>query len=69
MPTATAITHALASLHRLPRRPFWRSPDGQPYWARPALLGIAAAVALLYTWTAAHTGYARFYSESVRACR
>jgi hypothetical protein len=26
----------------------WRSPDGQPPWARPLLLGIAAVGALLF---------------------
>ncbi|HCU97624.1 MAG TPA: hypothetical protein DHU96_34905 [Actinobacteria bacterium] len=33
-----------------PRRrwAFWRSPPGQPAWARPTLLGIALVAALLY---------------------
>lgn len=67
MSTATAITHALVPLRRLSRRPFWRSPDGQPRWARPALLGIAATAAFLYTWNIAHTGYAQFYSVAVKS--
>jgi 4-amino-4-deoxy-L-arabinose transferase-like glycosyltransferase len=29
---------------------FWRSPSGQPGWARPTLIGIAALAGLLYAW-------------------
>ena len=28
----------------------WRSPAGQPAWARPALLAIAAVAAVAYGW-------------------
>jgi hypothetical protein len=33
-----------------PRRRFevWRSPAGQPRWARPALLGVAAVAGVLF---------------------
>jgi 4-amino-4-deoxy-L-arabinose transferase-like glycosyltransferase len=51
------------------RRPWWavwRSPDGQPGWARPALLGIAALAALLYAWNITKAGYAPLYSTGVQ---
>lgn len=44
----------------------WRSPEGQPGWARPALLGIAAAAALLYAWNITKAGYAPLYSQAVQ---
>jgi 4-amino-4-deoxy-L-arabinose transferase-like glycosyltransferase len=46
---------------------FWRSPDGQPRWARPALLGIAAVAAVLYAWRIRDSGYALFYSVAVKS--
>jgi 4-amino-4-deoxy-L-arabinose transferase-like glycosyltransferase len=46
---------------------FWRSPPGQPAWARPALLGIAAAAALLYAWNITSAGLAPFYSVAVKS--
>ncbi len=46
---------------------FWRSPAGQPAWARPALLGIAALAALLYAWNLRTAGYAPFYSVAVKS--
>ena len=46
---------------------FWRSPDGQPPWARPALLGIAAVAALLYARNLAGAGLAPFYSVAVKS--
>jgi 4-amino-4-deoxy-L-arabinose transferase-like glycosyltransferase len=45
----------------------WRSPAGQPSWARPVLLGIAAAAALLYAWNITRAGYAPFYSVAVKS--
>jgi 4-amino-4-deoxy-L-arabinose transferase-like glycosyltransferase len=52
-----------------PRRRWevWRSPDNQPRWARPALLGIAALAALLYAWNITQAGYAPFYSVAVKS--
>ncbi len=32
---------------------WWRSPEDQPPWARPALLGVTLAAAILYGWNAA----------------
>ena len=46
---------------------FWRSPAGQPPWARPALLGIAALAALLYAWNITRAGLAPFYSVAVKS--
>ena len=45
----------------------WRSPDGQPPWARPALLAIAAVAALLYAWNIEQAGLAPFYSVAVKS--
>jgi 4-amino-4-deoxy-L-arabinose transferase-like glycosyltransferase len=57
------------SLRWLPPRwrSFWRSPDDQPRWARPVLLGIAAFAALLYSWNIANVGYATFYPVAVKS--
>ncbi|MFB8240433.1 ArnT family glycosyltransferase, partial [Kitasatospora purpeofusca] len=51
------------------RRPwaFWRSPEGQPGWARPALLAVALLAAVLYTWNITTSGYALYYSNAVRS--
>jgi 4-amino-4-deoxy-L-arabinose transferase-like glycosyltransferase len=46
---------------------FWRSPPGQPWWARPALLGIAAAAAALYARNLPDAGFAPFYSTAVKS--
>lgn len=46
---------------------FWRSPEDQPGWARPALLAVAAFAAALYSWNIASSGYAMFYSDSVKS--
>lgn len=40
----------------------WRSPNGQPPWARPALLAIAAVSGLLFSWNLGNAGYAPLYS-------
>jgi 4-amino-4-deoxy-L-arabinose transferase-like glycosyltransferase len=50
-----------------PRWALWRSPAGQPLWARPALLGIAAVAALLYARNIAGAGLAPFYSVAVKS--
>ena len=53
---------------RLPRWLFvWRSPQGQPVWARPGLLAIAALAAVLYAWHITTSGYATFYSVAVKS--
>lgn len=46
----------------------WRGPDGDPAWARPALLGLLAATAAFYLWNLTANGYAnQFYSAAVQA--
>src|SRR5882757_8817302 len=45
----------------------WRSPEDQPPWARPALLGIAAVAAFLYAWNITEAGLAPFYSVAVKS--
>ena len=52
-----------------PRRRWevWRSPDDQPRWARPALLGIAVLATVLYAWNITRAGYAPFYSVAARS--
>jgi 4-amino-4-deoxy-L-arabinose transferase-like glycosyltransferase len=71
-------TALLEPLHQSPSEPaadtrrrrrweVWRSPAGQPPWARPALLAIAAIAALLYAWNITHAGLAPFYSVAVKS--
>ena len=65
-PTSSADGAPMASARRR-RWEFWRSPEGQPPWARPALLGIAAVAALLYARNLAGAGLAPFYSVAVKS--
>ncbi len=46
---------------------FWRSPPGQPIWARPVLLGIAVAAVALYARNLPDAGFAFFYSTAVKS--
>ncbi|MFF2807985.1 ArnT family glycosyltransferase [Streptomyces sp. NPDC058000] len=55
-PTSTAI-----------RRAPWRSPVGQPAYARPALLVIAVLAAVLYAWGINHSQYHTFYANAARS--
>jgi 4-amino-4-deoxy-L-arabinose transferase-like glycosyltransferase len=52
-----------------PRRRWevWRSPAGQPGWARPALLAVAALAAVLYAWNIASVDFAPYYSVAVKS--
>ncbi|UBU14931.1 ArnT family glycosyltransferase [Nonomuraea gerenzanensis] len=52
---------------RFPRWAVWRSPPGQPWWARPALLCIAATAAVLYAWNLPLVDYAPRYSDAVKS--
>jgi 4-amino-4-deoxy-L-arabinose transferase-like glycosyltransferase len=52
---------------RRQRWAFWRSPPGQPTWARPALLAVAGLAALLYLRNIADAGLAPFYSVAVKS--
>ncbi len=46
---------------------FWRSPPGQPGWARSALLGIAVAAAVVYARNLPGAGFTFFYSTAVKS--
>lgn len=52
---------------RTTRRPPWRSPDGQPSYARPALLVITAFSVVLYAWGIEHSQFHSFYANAVRS--
>jgi 4-amino-4-deoxy-L-arabinose transferase-like glycosyltransferase len=45
----------------------WRSPAGQPGWARPALLTIAGLAAVVYAWNIASVDLAPYYSVAVKS--
>jgi len=45
----------------------WRSPAGQPAWARPALLAIAAVAAVAYGWGMAGASVEPFYGAAARS--
>jgi 4-amino-4-deoxy-L-arabinose transferase-like glycosyltransferase len=50
------------------RLQFWRSPAGQPGWARPAVLAIAAVAAWSYAWRAAGAvNIEIYYAAAVRS--
>jgi hypothetical protein len=65
-PALTARSDPAAGASRR-RLAFWRSPAGQPAWARPTLLAIAGLAALLYSWHLAGAGLAPFYSTAVKS--
>ncbi|MFK4070784.1 ArnT family glycosyltransferase [Streptomyces sp. NPDC029674] len=65
--TATGTTCPSPGPSSRRRLVFWRSPAGQPAWARPALLGIATLAALLYTWNITSSGFAPYYSVAARS--
>jgi 4-amino-4-deoxy-L-arabinose transferase-like glycosyltransferase len=45
----------------------WRSPADQPAWARPALLAVAAAAAVAYSWGMAGASVESFYGAAARS--
>ncbi len=46
----------------------WRGPDDDPSWARPALIVLLGATAVLYLWGLGASGWANsFYSAAVQA--
>ena len=49
------------------RRAPWRSPEGQPVYARPVLLGIAALAGVLFFWGIGQSTYHVFYADGVRS--
>lgn len=66
-PTPPADDAPAAGSRQRRRWEVWRSPEGQPPWARPALLGIAAVAVLLYARNLAGAGLAPFYSVAVKS--
>ena len=52
---------------RTSRLQFWRSPDDQPRWARPALLAVATLAALAYAWGINGDALETFYAGAVRS--
>ncbi len=48
------------------RTQVWRSPPGQPTWARPALLAVTALAALSYSWRTGST-IEVYYAAAVRS--
>ncbi|GAA0372712.1 glycosyltransferase family 39 protein [Actinoallomurus spadix] len=59
--------HRVRDTGRLARRAL-RGPDGDPVWARPALLALLTATAVLYVWGLGASGWANsFYSAAVQA--
>jgi len=60
------VAHRSAAQRSLRR--WWRGPDGDPRWARPALCALLTVTALLYLWDLSRNGYANdFYAAAVRA--
>jgi 4-amino-4-deoxy-L-arabinose transferase-like glycosyltransferase len=50
------------------RHKFWRGPDSDPAWARPALFALLGGTALLYLWGLGASHWANsFYSAAVQA--
>ena len=71
-PDRTTATATPAPASGDPRPPLphrlWRGRPEDPRWARPALLGLLLATALLYLYNLSASGYANsFYSAAVQA--
>jgi 4-amino-4-deoxy-L-arabinose transferase-like glycosyltransferase len=64
---AIAMGGTAAAQRGRQRWELWKSPEDQPGWARPALLGIAAVAATLYAWNIANAGFEGFYSVAVKS--
>jgi 4-amino-4-deoxy-L-arabinose transferase-like glycosyltransferase len=62
-----AIGDTAVADRRRQRWEVWKSPQDQPGWARPALLGIVAIAALLYARNIANAGFEGFYSVAVKS--
>jgi 4-amino-4-deoxy-L-arabinose transferase-like glycosyltransferase len=45
----------------------WRSPPGQPTWARPALLAVAGVACLSYAWGAGNVELEPYYGAAARS--
>nr|ADU56149.1 hypothetical protein CA915-28 [uncultured organism CA915] len=60
-------SHDTEPASRRPRWAVWRSPDDQPRWARPVLLGIALIALVLYAWNLRRADFAPLYSDAVKS--
>jgi 4-amino-4-deoxy-L-arabinose transferase-like glycosyltransferase len=47
--------------------PIWRSPPGQPAWARPTLIAIAALAGLAYAWGMNGAALEDYYAAAARS--
>ncbi|WP_406833024.1 glycosyltransferase family 39 protein [Pedococcus sp. KACC 23699] len=66
VPQTTTVQTGPSASGRLQR--LWRAREEDPSWARPALLGLLFATALLYFYDLSVNGYANsFYSAAVQA--
>ncbi|MGW2572411.1 ArnT family glycosyltransferase [Streptomyces sp. NPDC001537] len=63
---ATTVLDPTAHAGSIRRAP-WRSPVGQPAYARPALLVITVLAATLYAWGIDHSQYHTFYANAARS--
>src|ERR1700722_15084265 len=62
--SAAAVRRSVGTMS--PVAAWWRSPEDQPAWARPALLCLTVLAGLLYSWGA--TGNLEiFYAAAVRS--
>ena len=49
-------------------RPWWRGPDEDPAWARPAFAALLVVTGVLYLWSLGASGWANsYYSAAVQA--
>jgi 4-amino-4-deoxy-L-arabinose transferase-like glycosyltransferase len=65
-PTAATSEPVGSGPSRLQR--LWRGPEADPAWARPALIGLLFATALLYVYNLTSSGWANaFYSAAAQA--
>ena len=65
-----ARAHGRTRLHTLladPALHFWRSPAGQPAWARPALLAVTALAGFAYAWGMNGAYLEPFYGGAARS--
>jgi 4-amino-4-deoxy-L-arabinose transferase-like glycosyltransferase len=70
VPRTTTPVQAGSGAPKTPGRTqrLWRGPEGDPTWARPALLGLLLATALFYFYDLTSSGYANsFYSAAAQA--
>jgi len=67
-PPAPAVETGGSDRRRSLGHRLWRGPETDPAWARPVLLGLLAATALLYLWGLGAQGWANtYYSAAVQA--